>query len=219
MMLLALMACSRSRTRASGTPSEPSAVAAAPALPSAVERQTLRIKLPQPEFVAEADAEPAPQLPTGLVGVRARDVLARVRGLGGRGTLVNVWASWCGACKAEMPMLLELQKRYADKGIQLLFVSVDEATAASDVVRLMGERGLPKPGLVAVGSLGYFKLGLSAIWQGSLPATFLYDASGKLRYFWGTQAYDDEVSGVLDAFLAGAAIDGVANVGVLAPPQ
>tara|TARA_B110000977_G_C11022835_1_gene472004 strand:- start:39 stop:1373 length:1335 start_codon:yes stop_codon:yes gene_type:complete len=39
---------------------------------------------------------------------------------------VDVWATWCGPCKREIPFLLELEKDYQDKNIVFLSVSVDE---------------------------------------------------------------------------------------------
>jgi thiol-disulfide isomerase/thioredoxin len=207
-------------TQAAALPTSLPSASGAPGVVTAVDTQTVHMVLPQPDLTPDPEATStlAPALPAGLLYVEGADVLAKVKALGGKGTLVNVWASWCGACKVEMPMLHKVKQRYQAKGIDVLFVSVDEATAAGDVLRVMGERSIPRPGLVAKGSLDYFKRALSPIWQGSLPATFLYDAQGKLRYFWGTQAYESEIVAILDGFLAGEPIDGVANVGILVPP-
>jgi hypothetical protein len=49
-----------------------------------------------------------------------------------------------------------------------------------------------------------------------IPASFLFDASGKLRYFWAGEAYPREIWPIIEGFLAGRAIDGEANFG-LAP--
>ena len=41
--------------------------------------------------------------------------------------LVNLWATWCAPCVKEMPTLAALQKRYADKGVTVVAVSIDLA--------------------------------------------------------------------------------------------
>ena len=40
-------------------------------------------------------------------------------------TLVNVWATWCGPCKAEFPELQTLHTTYAPKGLRVLAISID----------------------------------------------------------------------------------------------
>jgi len=43
----------------------------------------------------------------------------------GKVLALNFWATWCGPCKREMPALSDLQKRYADKGVQIIGVAMD----------------------------------------------------------------------------------------------
>jgi hypothetical protein len=49
-----------------------------------------------------------------------------------------------------------------------------------------------------------------------LPATFLFDSTGKLRYFWGGPVLENDVAPLLRRYLAGEHIDGEANF-ALAP--
>lgn len=44
----------------------------------------------------------------------------------GHVTLVNVWATWCAPCRAEMPSMQELYASYKDRGFRIAAVSIDE---------------------------------------------------------------------------------------------
>ncbi|UNY98635.1 TlpA family protein disulfide reductase [Zhouia spongiae] len=47
--------------------------------------------------------------------------------LKGKYVYVDVWATWCGPCKAEIPFLKEIEKEYHDKNIEFVSISVDKA--------------------------------------------------------------------------------------------
>jgi len=92
-----------------------------------------------------------------VVGVTARDDLApgfTWRGADGREvhfddvrgsvTLVNFWATWCGPCKTELPELVGLSRRYADRGFRIIGVATDRTpNAASLVAEYMDRYGIP----------------------------------------------------------------------------
>lgn len=44
----------------------------------------------------------------------------------GKVVLIDFWASWCGPCRADMPRLVALYKKYKDKGFDILGISLDE---------------------------------------------------------------------------------------------
>lgn len=92
-----------------------------------------------------------------LVGVRAREarrpqyaVVTRggeritSESLRGRVVLVNVWATWCPPCRAEMPALQQLAEAYAADGLVLLGLSVDRGPAGA-VDTFLAERGITYP--------------------------------------------------------------------------
>jgi len=41
-------------------------------------------------------------------------------------TLINLWASWCGGCKEEMPLFVELQKKYKKNDFKIILSSIDK---------------------------------------------------------------------------------------------
>lgn len=52
--------------------------------------------------------------------------------LRGQVVMVNFWASWCGPCRQEMPLLDDLYKKYKDYGFELLGINVDENRDAAE---------------------------------------------------------------------------------------
>jgi thiol-disulfide isomerase/thioredoxin len=179
---------------------------------------------PQAEVTVAAAPNPVDtatqvELPAELVGTTGERLIEVMRSADGRrGTLVNVWASFCGSCRAEMPMMLKVKERYREQGIELVFVSVDQLDKTKEAVAFLDELHVPTPSYIVLGRLGLFKKAMSPMWPGSLPATFLFDATGKLRYFWGARVFEEELTPILDGFLAGEDIDGVANVMIRRSP-
>ncbi len=52
----------------------------------------------------------------------------------GRVTLVNFWATWCAPCKKELPDLVELSRKYADRGFRVVGVATDRTPNATELV-------------------------------------------------------------------------------------
>lgn len=50
----------------------------------------------------------------------------RLRDFRGEVVMLNFWASWCGPCRQEMPLMDELYEQYKDLGFTILAVNVDE---------------------------------------------------------------------------------------------
>jgi thiol-disulfide isomerase/thioredoxin len=44
----------------------------------------------------------------------------------GKVVLVNFWATWCDPCREEIPWLIDMQRKYADKGFTVLGIAMDE---------------------------------------------------------------------------------------------
>ncbi|MDH5649998.1 MAG: TlpA family protein disulfide reductase, partial [Gammaproteobacteria bacterium] len=50
----------------------------------------------------------------------------------GKLILLNFWATWCPPCREEMPVFIELQKRYRDRNLQIIGVAIDEIKAVAE---------------------------------------------------------------------------------------
>jgi len=57
----------------------------------------------------------------------------------GEVVLVNFWATWCGPCRQEMPLLNQIYQRYHGVGLELLGVNIDDTGGrATDMARTLG---------------------------------------------------------------------------------
>jgi thiol-disulfide isomerase/thioredoxin len=149
-------------------------------------------------------------LPEGIELADATKLLGLASAPDSRGMVINVWASWCGSCRQEVPMLLTLRDKLAKREVGLLFVSADEPQDFAKVVELAKSWNVGLPAFaVTPGTLGNFKRALSPDWRGGIPATFLIDAQGKLRHLWEGPILEEEIAPVVERFLAGETVDGV----------
>jgi thiol-disulfide isomerase/thioredoxin len=62
----------------------------------------------------------------------------RLADLAGKAVWINFWASWCPPCQSETPVLRTIAERYADRGLVVIGISVQETNAAD--VREYAER-------------------------------------------------------------------------------
>jgi len=120
-----------------------------------------------------ADAKPAQQqVPdvtlTELNGART---LSLSQLIVGKPTVVNVWATWCGPCRAEMPTLAAAQQRTPE----VAFVFVNQGDTPAKVAAYLQQSGLA---LANVWLDPTSRLGPAAGSRG-LPTTLFFDATGK----------------------------------------
>lgn len=89
--------------------------------------------------------------------------------------MINFWASWCGPCKQEMPILNDMYLKYRDMGFTLLAVNVEEDSAkAQNMIR---ELKVVFPVLFDTENK------VSEMYKvEAMPSTVLVDRSGNMRY-------------------------------------
>lgn len=56
----------------------------------------------------------------------------------GQVIMLNFWATWCGPCQTEIPDFIELQTQYADQGLQIIGVGLDDVRKLRNYVRTVG---------------------------------------------------------------------------------
>ncbi|MEO7035458.1 MAG: TlpA disulfide reductase family protein [Polyangiaceae bacterium] len=164
-----------------------------------------------PSAGAAAVSPLAPSSPLPVVDGAA--LLQKIKSSGHRGVLVNAWASWCDPCQHELPMLSRVGPKLAAEGVPIWLVSVDDPDGFPAARALLDSLHIDLPSFAAQPPLAAFKIALNPKWPGMIPVSFLFDATGKLRYFWAGEVYEKELVPVVEGFLAGKHIDGVSDFG------
>lgn len=99
----------------------------------------------------------------------------RLADLKGKVVMVNFWASWCGPCRQEMPLLEKMHNDYKDAGFVLLGVNVDAEAADRD--KFLAETTVTFPVLDDSANVATEAFGVEA-----MPSSYFIDKSGKLTY-------------------------------------
>jgi len=111
-----------------------------------------------------------------------QDIIAKNKG---KVVLVNFWATWCPPCRAEIPELIELRKKFSDDELVMIGVAVDQE---SDVVDefMQKEAKFNYPVYFAAEDIG------PAFRIQSIPRTMMYGPGGK-RVFDKEGSYPGEM--------------------------
>jgi len=99
--------------------------------------------------------------------------------------MINFWASWCGPCRQEMPLLDKINDRYKDLGFTLLGVNVEEEP---DRARAM-LKDIPVNFPILFDSQNKVSQQYNLI---AMPSTVFVDRDGNIRYFHAGYLPGDE---------------------------
>ncbi len=114
--------------------------------------------------------QPAPALIVRQLDGQTLDLAA----LAGRVVVLNIWASWCVPCRAEMPLLEKFYERYAAQGVTIIGLSADDPHERKAVNRAMRGISYPVALLVDAKPNGF---GAPQV----LPTTYVIGPDGVIR--------------------------------------
>ena len=118
----------------------------------------------------DQEKTPAPD----VLVVDAESKVVRLSNFLGKPVVINIWASWCEPCKAEMTAFQEAYEEYGDK-VQFMMINMTdgEQETISSAMAFLNETGFTFP-------VFYDTSGTAALFYGlqSIPATFFVDAQG-----------------------------------------
>ena len=114
--------------------------------------------------------QPAPSIEATLLD-GSHFSLAQARG---KVVVLNVWATWCGPCRAEMPALETFYQAHRKDGLVVLAISADDRADIDKVRAVMHDFSYPAA-MVRDAKIG----GYGRLWR--VPLTFVIDRNGILR--------------------------------------
>ena len=117
----------------------------------------------------------------------------------GNVVLVNVWATWCLPCRAEIPELQKLHDEYAKRGFKVVGISVDEGDVA-EVKKFVAEQKMTYPvGLDPDGRIA------NLLQTMVLPTSVLVDRNGTIvwRHTGALAPSDVKLTSAIVAALGG----------------
>jgi thiol-disulfide isomerase/thioredoxin len=101
----------------------------------------------------------------------------------GKVLLLNIWGTWCGPCRAEMPHLVELKDKYASQGFEIIGINVGNGSGQPEPLELI-QPFVEKMGLnyavtksSQTAMMEFYKITK----QDAVPQTFLVDRAGHMR--------------------------------------
>lgn len=99
----------------------------------------------------------------------------RLADLKGKVVMVNFWASWCGPCRQEMPLLEKIYSDYKDAGFELLGVNIDAEIEDRD--NFLASTKISFPVLDDSANTASEAFNVEA-----MPSSFFIDKDGNLTY-------------------------------------
>lgn len=92
--------------------------------------------------------------------------------------LIDFWASWCVPCKAEMPIFNDLYKKYKDKGLSVLLITIDKGGAIQKAKNFVKSKGFDFTVLFDKDKKVFKKFGCKS----KVPVTFILNKKGEIIF-------------------------------------
>jgi peroxiredoxin len=130
------------------------------------------------KWLEKADAEPVE-----LKSIDEAALARLVRNDTDKLLVVNVWASWCGPCVAELPDFVTMNRMYRKRNFQMITISMDEPEQKDAALKLLRENHASTTNYIsAITSRDRLADIVDKEWQGPVPHTVLIAPGGKVIY-------------------------------------
>lgn len=117
--------------------------------------------------------------------------------------IVNFWATWCAPCVQELPVFNSLEKRYADKPVKVLLVSLDfkEDYPVKLGTFLQRKKVTPEVIWLTDTDPNVYIPKVDKAWEGSIPATVIVHTGSQVKEFIEGQVTERQITGIVNKLL------------------
>ncbi len=130
------------------------------------------------KWMEKADAEPVDLKP-----IDATDLARLAKNETDKLLVVNLWATWCGPCVAEMPEFVTMHRMYRKRNFQMVTISLDQPEQKDAALKLLKENHASMTNYIsAIDNVDKIAEALDKEWQGPVPYTLLIAPGGKVIY-------------------------------------
>ena len=157
-----------------------------------------KVNADAPGKVVETDGETPPQrvIPETIPEITLPDRAGTPRSLSdwkGRPVIINFWATWCGPCREEIPLLNTLRKERSADRLEVIGIAIDERQA---VLKFAKEIGMDYPVLMGEqeGYEAAERFGVSLV----LPFSVFADSQGRIVALKVGELHADQAAAILD---------------------
>jgi thiol-disulfide isomerase/thioredoxin len=123
----------------------------------------------------------------------------RLSALKGNIVVLNFWATWCGPCQEELPLLSRLSDDYGGEPVRFVAVSIDEEKSPARIAAFLAQRNIKIETWTGATTGTMAKVGLGDI----VPSTLILDQAGEVITRITGEAREEDIRARIDWLLKG----------------